>query len=261
MASRRGRELMKIGICAQVEQSADAKAAGFDFVEPNAQLLLQGHKSEWAPPKSELAVPSANVLVPASMKIVGPAVDAKRLHEYMTIVTRRAKQMGLKFLVFGSGGARNVPDGFDRDQAKRQIIEFCRDSAERAKQNDLTLVVEPLNRSECNIINTMDECVAYVKTVDHPNFFCLFDAYHFWVEDEPIEHVKAAAPFVRHVHLADKSGRVAPGESGRSDYRPLFRILRDNQYDGMLTVEAEIKNLRADGPRVIKFIKDQWQNC
>jgi hypothetical protein len=41
---------MKIGICVQVEQCADAKAAGFDYVEPNAQLLLQGQKAEWTPP-------------------------------------------------------------------------------------------------------------------------------------------------------------------------------------------------------------------
>jgi sugar phosphate isomerase/epimerase len=252
---------MKIGICAQVEEAADARAGGFDYVEPNAQLLLRAQKPEWSPAKCELPVPSANVLVPPSLKIVGPSADAKRLHEYMSIVMRRAKQMGMRLLVFGSGGARNVPDGFDRDQAKKQIIDFCRDGAEQAKQNDITLVVEPLNRGECNIINTMDECVAYVKAVDHPNFRALFDSYHFWIEDEPIEHVRATMPFVRHAHLADKDGRVAPGESGKADYKPLFRILRDNGYDRLLTVEAPLKNIRNDGQRVVKFIKDQWNNC
>jgi sugar phosphate isomerase/epimerase len=252
---------MQVGICVQVEQSADAKAAGFDFVEPNSQLLLQGTKAEWVPPKAELPVPSANVLVPAAMKIVGPEAELERLKEYMSVVCARAKQMGLTLLVFGSGGARNVPDGFDRDRAKKQIIDFCRSSAEMAKQNQLTLVVEPLNRSECNIINTMDECVGYVKAVDHPNFWCLFDSYHFWMENEPIDHVRAAMPFVRHVHLADKVGRVPPGESGSADYKRLFRILRDGAYDGLLTVEAGVKDLRADGPRVVNFIKEQWKNC
>ena len=54
---------------------------------------------------------------------------------------------------------------------------------------------------------------------------------------------------------------VAPGESGTSDYRPLFRVLRDEGYDGLLTVEATLKDLRRDGPRVVKFIKDQWNTC
>jgi sugar phosphate isomerase/epimerase len=103
--------------------------------------------------------------------------------------------------------------------------------------------------------------VGYVKAVDHPNFRCLFDSYHFWIEDEPIDHVQAAMEFVRHVHLADKQGRVAPGESGQADYRPLFRVLRDGGYDGLLTVEATLKDLRVNGPRVVKFIKDQWNNC
>jgi sugar phosphate isomerase/epimerase len=204
---------------------------------------------------------SANVLVPGSMKVSGPDADPRRLHEYMARVTSRAKTLGMQRLVFGSSAARNVPAGFDRDQAKKQIIDFCRDSAELTKQNDIILVIEPLNRREGNIVTSIDEAAAYVKTVDHPNFFCLFDAYHFWVEDEPLDHVRAAVTLVRHVHMADKNGRVAPGESGKSDYRPLFRVLRDGGYDGGLTVEASLKDLRRDGPRVVKFIKDQWENC
>lgn len=254
---------MKIGICAQADQSPAAKEAGFDYIEPNAQQLLEGLKpdDQWKPKESALPMLSANVLVPAALKIVGPTVDSTKLHSYMATVARRAKSLGLQKLVFGSAGARNVPEGFDRDIAKRQIVEFARDAATVCKQRGVLLVIEALQRGECNIVNTIDEAAGYVKLVDHPDFRCLFDAYHFWLENEPIEHLRSAMPLVKHVHLADIEGRVAPGESGKSDYRPLFHVLRQGGYDDTVTVEASVRDLRADGPRVVKFIKDQWKDC
>jgi sugar phosphate isomerase/epimerase len=209
--------------------------------------------------KSALPIPAANSLVPGTLKITGPEADLTKLRDYMTRVIGRAGKVGIKSLVFGSGGARNVPDGFDRNKARQQVLEFLRMAAPIAKEHGVTLVCEPLNRKECNILNTVDEAMTYVKEVNHPNFQCLVDSFHFWIDDEPLANLERAMPWIRHVHVADKDGRVPPGESKFADYRPFFRVLKKGGYDGRISVEAlGFDDVAGVSPRVLTFLKEQW---
>ena len=259
---------MKFGICSSIDNSGAIRDAGWEFVEVGVQGVLQGLTSDeqWTgleqARKSVLPTPSANVLVPGSLKITGPEAELDgKLRPYMTKVLERAPKVGIRTLVFGSGGARNVPDGFDRTKAFDQIVAFARMSAEIASKHGVTLVFEPLNRKECNIINSVGEAMEYVRAVNHPNMQCLVDSFHFWLEDEPLDNLRAAMPHIKHVHLADKVGRTAPGESGQSDYRPFFRVLKDGKYDGLIAVEASKFDVAATGAKVLKFVKDQWNEA
>ena len=179
----------------------------------------------------------------------------------MTNVLRRAKTVGMNILVFGSGGARNVPEGFDRVRAREQIVAFARMAAPIAQQNGITIVVEHLNKTECNIINSLTEAMTYVRAVGHPNFQCLVDSYHFWLEKEQLVSLREAIRAIRHVHLADTQGRVAPGESGKADYKSLFRVLKEANYRGVISVESpgfDEAAIRSIGARVLEFVKRQW---
>src|SRR5205814_8679089 len=103
---------MKFGICTSLTNAAAVEAAGWDYVEENVQTLLQGTVADeqWtqdaAAKAAPLPVPAANSLVPASLKITGPTADLAALKKYMTTVLSRAQRVGIKTLVFGSGGAR-----------------------------------------------------------------------------------------------------------------------------------------------------------
>src|SRR5207248_1535864 len=122
--------------------------------------------------QSPLPVPACNLLVPPQLKITGSEADLARLRDYMTNVTARAGQTGTKVLVFGSAGARNIPDGFDRGKARQQIVDFVKMSADLAARHAVTIVAEPLNRKESNVINSVAEGMEYVSAVNHPNFKC-----------------------------------------------------------------------------------------
>jgi len=125
----------------------------------------------------------------------------------------------------------------------------------------VTIVIEPLNCGECNIINTVAEAMKYVAVVGHPNLRCLVDSFHFWLEDEPLENLREAVPAIAHVHVADKVGRTAPGESGQSDYRPFFRVLKDGGYDGLISVEAKDFDVAPSGRKVLEFLRKQWNEA
>ena len=221
---------------------------------------------QWQPDHVASATPipilAANGLVPGALKITGPDADLAKLKTYMTAVISRAAKLKIETLVFGSGAARQVPDGFDRAKAKEQILAFVKMAAPIAEQHKVLLVVEHLNYKECNIVNTVAEAMEYVKAVNSPAVQCLVDSYHFWLNNEPLSELKKAMGSIRHVHLADLDGRTPPGESGKADYRPFFAVLKEAKYTGPICVEAlDFGDISIVGPRVLEFIRKQWNEA
>lgn len=258
---------MLLGICTSVDNAAACKAAGADFIEENVQSLLQGEVDtpDWTGPERtrRLALPvlAANCLLPRSIPVAGPAVDPQRSRTYMERVLSRAGQLGIKTLVFGSGNSRRVPDGFDPAAARQQIFDFVSMAAPIAKENDVMLVIEPLRAAECNILNSVPEAMEYVRRVNQPNLQCLVDSYHWWAQDESLDDLAKVVASIKHVHVADRETRLPPGESA-SDYRPFFGVLKRGGYDGPISVEAkEFKDIRINGPRVMDYLRSQWEQA
>lgn len=256
---------MKIGICTSVEHAQRVKAAGYDFVEEQVQRVLAPAVPDpgWTVPaalaESVLPVPAVNVLLPGTLRVTGPEVRPDDQRAYLERVFARAAGVGIGIVVFGSGGARKVPEGFSMTEARSQVVGFCRLAAELASPHDVTLVVEHLNRSETNILNRLSDCAAVVREVAHPACRLLVDSYHLWLEDESLDAVQENLDLIRHVHVADREGRTAPGESGQSNYRPLFRVLKRGGYDARISIEAKgFDDFEGVGPRVLSRLREDW---
>ena len=56
-------------------------------------------------------------------------------------------------------------DGFDRAQAWDQLVTFGRMLGSLARRHNVTIVVEPLNRDECNVLNTVGESAGLATAV------------------------------------------------------------------------------------------------
>jgi sugar phosphate isomerase/epimerase len=259
---------MRFGIVAPIQEAARAKAAGFDFIEEVVPRFLAADQGDdvWQGAAladgSPLPVRAANMLIPGPLKLVGPDADTTALRNYIQSICERAERTGIRTLVFGSGVARTVPEGFDRKQAKRQILEFLRSSVHFCARHNIMMVCEAMNRDECNIINSLPEALQYVWEVDHPNFQCLLDTFHFWKEQEPIEDLRDALPWIRHVHVADSPVRTPPGIIGSSNYRPIFTELKKAKYDGDVTIETiNYAPILDEMERSLAFLKQQWNEA
>jgi len=115
---------MEIGICVHPAKAAGLPGDAFDFIEVFVQNFLVPEKDEAEfKPNLDAArsaikpVTSANGFLPTDLKCVGPDVDEARLMRYAETAFRRAEQVGIKIIVFGSGGARTVPEGYPMEQA------------------------------------------------------------------------------------------------------------------------------------------------
>jgi sugar phosphate isomerase/epimerase len=254
---------MEFGVCTSVDNAPAVKAAGWDYVEDSVQSLLQGltPDADWQGLRrvqdAPLPVPTCNLLVPASLKITGPDASPPQLRAYLDTVLRRAAQCRIEILVFGSGGARQIPDGFDRNTARNQLLDFLRTAGELAARHNVTVVIEPLNRKECNVLNTVEECAGYVRQTGLPHVQCLVDSFHFWENAEPLDTLAAAMPHIHHVHVANRTTRTAPSMDG-SDYQAFFRVLKQAGYNRRISVEAVDFDLSAGASRPLTFLKARW---
>ena len=260
---------MKFGVCTSVENAALLARGGWDYIEAGAQPLLcaQHSDADWnglaSTRGAALPVLAVNGLVPGALKIVGENVDEAALAHYMETACARAAQIGIEILVFGSGDARRIPDGFSRDTAKKQILAFLQSSAPSLEKHGVTIAIEPLNRKECNVLNSVSEAMDYIEEVNHSRVRCLADSYHFWLENESLDSIARAGKWMAHVHVADVEGRVAPGESQSesSDYRAFFSALKSIGYDGKISVEVGAFDLSKSSARVLAFLQQQWRDA
>lgn len=230
-----------LGICADPSQANDI-AAHYDYIELSLSTVLSPLVEDTAFTEQmaslkDLPLPAraCNNFVAANVKVVGPDIDQDLITRYVETGFARAEALGIERIVFGSGGARRVPEGFSREVAWEQLVAFCRLCSERA-YSGLVIAIEPLNRGECNIITSFGEGLRLARDVAEPNVGILADIYHLEMESEPVSVISEGADILSHVHLAD-SGRLYPG-SGTYPLRELFALLHGHEYTGRASVEC-----------------------
>ena len=257
---------MRIGVCASPERIT-APPAGLSFLEGTVADLLCPRRDEQAFERRlaaaeacPLPVEAANCLLPADLKTTGPEVDTQAVDAHIAIVCRRAKRMGLKILVYGSGDSRRVPEGFDHGEATAQIIGHLKRWGPMAAEAGLSFVLEPLHKAECNIVTTVSEGAAIVRAVGHPNVRLLADTYHMACDQEEPAGIIEAGALLAHAHCAEARGRVPVGLGGE-DHRPYFRALKAIGYDGRIAIEAKWEDFEAQLPRAVEALSKQIQEA
>lgn len=255
--------LKDIGVCTKVVNNAMWAGYGYSFVEESVQGFLIPQKSEdefneqlSVCKMSKLPVYACNSFLPGSLKCVGENAVHPEIIEYAETTFRRAKMAGTRIIVFGSGGSRKIPEGFSVAKARQQFVNLCKQLGPLAAQYDIIIVIEPLNKRECNFINTVAEGGEIVKDVNHPNVQLLADIYHMKMDDEGPGNILKYGKYLRHVHIAEKEERAAPGTHGE-DFRPYFEALKKAKYKGSISIECRWANIENQGMTAIKAIQEQ----
>jgi sugar phosphate isomerase/epimerase len=260
LAFAQGIPRAQIGVCLDPDKFEAAQAAGFDYVETNASRVAALSDEDFeklAAQVAQLRIPLAASMsfIPGAIKLTGPDVDPAKQMAYVTAALGRLKRLGVKVVVFGSGGARRVPEGFSKEEAFAQLVDFCRRTAPVARDNGITIVVEPLRKQETNIINTAREGLALVRAVDRPEIRLLVDYYHLSEEGESADIIAEAGPLLAHTHIANPKGRVYPLSLEESPYAGFFSNLCKIGYRGRLSIEASTTDFAVQAPQAIALLR------
>jgi len=256
---------IKLGICSIPDRAEKLKAAGFEFIECGVARILKPDMpdADFAPEIEALkacALPirSCNGFIPGKFRLTGPDTTHDEALAYAVTACRRAEAIGIPHIVLGSGAARKIPDGFDTVKAKAQFIEFCQKLGERIKDLKLTIVLEPLNKGETNILNSVTEGISYVDGIRHPRVQLLADFYHMLKESEGPEAIRQAGRRIRHCHIAELEGRKAPGTKGE-DLSGYFKALKDINYNGGVSCECgwPKENLEEAWKKAVEIMRSQ----
>ncbi|MCD4786332.1 MAG: sugar phosphate isomerase/epimerase [Candidatus Eremiobacteraeota bacterium] len=111
-----------------------------------------------------------------------------------------------------------------------------RDLCDFAMKYNVEFVIEPINRYETNMLNTVDETLEFINGVGRENLKILLDTFHMNIEEPSIfDSIRKARKLIGHVHIAD-SNRWAPG-CGHIDFAGVVNTLNEVGYDGYLSAE------------------------
>lgn len=265
---------MKFGCCLNMvstrpdgtgmEWLHDLAALGYDYAElPLAQVMaLDDAEFETLKQRlKETGIPcrACNNFFPASLRLTGTEVDMPRAMDYVERALTRAEALGAQYVVFGSGPAKQVPEGFPMEAGYRQVVQLLKRIGVVAGRRGITIVIEPLRKAECNLINTFAEGVRLAEDADDPNVKVLVDFYHMAVEREPIEHLlEDGRRWLRHVHFANPAGRVFPKNLNEADYQPFLQALKTVGYDLHVSCEAYAANGFLQDARGTKRFFEQY---
>lgn len=232
------------GMCAGLDKAAKLKEIGYDYIEGGVAGFLKPDVSdaEFAPELEKLKtcvlpIRSLTGFLPGKFRLTGPGVNHETVLEYAVTACKRASAAGIPIIVLGSGAARKLPEGFDPEQGKAQFIAFCRQLGGRIRDCNVTIVLEPLNKEETNILNRVSEGIDYVDAIHLPNIQLLADIFHMLKEREGPDSIRKAGARLRHCHIAELEGRKAPGTKGE-DFRGFFTALREVGYAGGVSCEC-----------------------
>jgi sugar phosphate isomerase/epimerase len=233
---------MELGVCAPIDHATTVLAAGADYIELNCatSLMPDDDDAAWQPMSERLRslplpVRAFNVFM-ARGKIIGPEADLERLQRYADRAAQRCAAVGGAVIVLGSGRARNAPDGMAAVTAISQFKRFLEYCAQAGRRHGIVFVVEPLNRTESNLINTLASGAELVSATRSSHVRLLADSYHMEQENETVGEITRHGALIKHVHTAD-TARVRPGR-GAYDHVALARVLRSAGYTGRLSIES-----------------------
>lgn len=125
----------------------------------------------------------------------------------------------------------------DRAQAIDRVVAQLEELAAYAAERDVILCVEPLNRFETSVFNTVEQTIDVIDRVDSPSCTLLLDTFHMSIEEKSLaDAIRLAGDRIGHVHACGND-RGAPG-NGHLDWDAIVAALDDAAYDDQLVIES-----------------------
>lgn len=255
---------MKFGVCVgtDIEKMKYIKALGYDYAESHCQEIAKKDKEYLDEMKATgLPVVAANCFI--GMRIVGEEKDEAKIKEYLEILFSKASYLGLEYLVFGSSGARRIPEGMTLEEGRAEIVYFLKNLVVPvAEKYNLPVAIEPLRPEECNAINTIADGVEIAERVNSPLVKVLADVAHMYVQNEAAESLLDYNGWIVHAHTSNpdpdpslNKKRIYPKKGDAFSQASFVNALRSVRVE-YCSIEADVIDFESDAKEAYEVLKE-----
>ncbi len=165
------------------------------------------------------------------------AAVRKRTGQYLADLATAAADLGGDILVLGSPMQRNLAEGMTKAQGDELAADTISHCLATLADRRVYLCLEPLTTAETNFMTSAAEGVGLIRRIGHPFVRLHLDVKAMSSEGTPVpDIIRANAEFLHHFHANDPNKR-GPG-FGDTDFKPIFRALKDVNYTGWVSVEV-----------------------
>lgn len=170
--------------------------------------------------------------------LTSPDPDTRaRTGDYLADLARAAADLGGDLLVLGSPVQRTIPADMTREEADGLAADTLSRCLRALEETRVTLCLEPLTPAETNYLTSAADTVGLARRIAHPFVKLHLDTKAMSAEASPTPDViRANVEYLHHFHANDPNLR-GPG-FGDTDFKPIFRALRDVDYSGWVSVEV-----------------------
>ena len=230
---------------------------GYDAAEATVGLIMALSEDEVAALQAARAagtfsLDACNSFIPGHLPIITDEAGTAALYAYVDAAIARMASIGVRYVVFGSGAVRRIPDGYDRAAAEAMIDAFITHVDRACGAHGMTCVIEPLNKAETNWCNTVAEGAAVVRRLNLEHVRLLADGYHMSREGEPYSVLTDNADILTHCHIASSDRKIPGG----TDYEGGFLdTLKKIGYAGIVTVECGFGDFRGEAMTAAEWLR------
>ena len=254
---------MRYGVCTTMEHYRELCSIGYDYIELPG-VAVHGMSMEAVREAGNMLRDGGrpcigfNAYCDERLPIVGDGFRSDAVYSYARDLCEKGAVLGIRNLGIGSPAARILPDGYDPKRADAQCGEFLRITSEVAAEYGMQVLFESLNHTMCNyMINTV-KAWEFVKGLRLENVKLVLDFYHVALESEALGDLACVMPDVRHLHISGyepDGSRYFLREKDDPFCRACLSWVRQNGYDGTISVEADAADFAAEAAASLKRLR------
>lgn len=103
--------------------------------------------------------------------------------------------------------------------------------------SNITLSIEPVNRSETFFLNTVADAKTFCEAINHPRVGITMDTFHANIEEKSLPSaIDLAGKHLKHVHVSENDRGLLG--SGHTDLHGIVATLKQIEYDEFLMIEG-----------------------
>ncbi|AIM36844.1 xylose isomerase [Sphingobacterium sp. ML3W] len=139
--------------------------------------------------------------------------------------------------LYSAVGKTRLVSKEQKEMERNFCLENLLEATKYAKEHGVVLALEPLNRFETDMINTVDQALELINEINDPSLKILLDTFHANIEEKSIVNsIHLLGDKLAHVQ-GNENDRGTPG-TGQVDWEGIRDALNQIGYQGSVVLET-----------------------